>query len=78
MLTNSCTLDDYYKEFFSFKTSELKQGNIKEQSLVDYKSLQSYLTGFEKAIKKQLQLVEVNEDMVNKLNVVIIFLHYFS
>jgi integrase len=67
MLPNNSTLQDYIKEFMTFKQNEVKHGNIKQQSLIEYKNLQSSLTAFEKASKKYFQLIEVTEDMVNKL-----------
>jgi len=63
---DNATLMDYFKEFMGFKQSEVKHGNMKLQSLVDYKNLKSSLTGFEKSLKRAIQPLEVTEEMVNK------------
>ncbi len=69
---NDSSLLDYYKEFFTFKTKEVKNGNLKPQSLTDYINLRGSLTGFEKATKKQFQLTDVTEEMVNRFKTYLI------
>jgi site-specific recombinase XerD len=72
ILSNHASLQDYYKEFYTFKTTEVKHGNLKPQSLTDYINLRGSLTGFEKASKKQLQLMDVTEEMVNRFKTFLI------
>jgi site-specific recombinase XerD len=45
---------------------------LKPQSLTDYINLRGSLTGFEKASKKQLQLMDVTEEMVNRFKTFLI------
>jgi len=72
LLSRNSSLQDYIKEFIGFKQSEVKHGNIKQQSILDYKNLQSSLSNFEKATKKQIQLIGVTEDMVNRFKLYLI------
>lgn len=72
LLSRNSSLQDYIKEFMGFKQSEVKHGNIKQQSILDYKNLQSSLLNFEKATKKQIQLIGVTEDMVNRFKLYLI------
>ena len=63
---NNSTLQDYLKEFISYKNTEVTNGNLKPQSLTDYTNLRSSLIEFDKTNKKKLQLSDVSEDMVNR------------
>ena len=64
--SNNSSLMDFYKEFLTFKIKEVKNGNLKPQSLTDYINLRASLFGFEKVTRNQLQLSDVTEDMVNR------------
>ena len=72
LIARNATLQDYLKEFMGFKQTEVKHGNIKQQSLVDYTNLQSSISGFENTNKKKLQLTNVTEDMVNRLKLYLV------
>ncbi len=72
ILSCNATLQDYIKEFMGFKQTEVKHGNIKQQSILDYKNLQSSISNFEKTTKKQIQLTGVTEDMVNRFKLYLI------
>ena len=65
-LPTTATLQDYLKEFIGFKNKEVKNGNLKPQSMTDYINLRGSIQEFEKTTKKKLQLTDVTEDMVNR------------
>ena len=65
-LPTTATLQDYIKEFIGFKNKEVKNGNLKPQSMTDYINLRGSIQEFEKTTKKKLQLTDVTEDMVNR------------
>jgi site-specific recombinase XerD len=72
ILTANASLMDFYKEFLTFKNKEVKNGNLKPQSLTDYNNLRGSLTGFEKTYRNQLRLTNVTEDMVNRFKTYLI------
>jgi site-specific recombinase XerD len=72
ILTNNASLLDYYKEFLTFKNKEVKNGNLKPQSLTDYINLRTSLFGFEKVCKNQFQLTDITEEIVNRFKTYLI------
>ena len=61
----SCLMD-YYKEFLSIKNTQVKNGNLKPQTLIDYTALKGAIIDFEKKSKTTFQLKDVSEDFINK------------
>jgi integrase len=59
-------LMDYYREFWNYKSNEVKNGNLQTHSLIDYRTLRSALTEFEKEARKKFQLTDITEDFVNR------------
>jgi integrase len=59
-------LMDYYREFWNYKSNEVKNGNLQPHSLIDYRTLRSALTEFEKETRKKFQLTDITEDFVNR------------
>ena len=60
------SLIDYYREFYGYKTDQVKNGNLQPNSLIDYKTLRTVLMDFEKLSKTKFQLTDITEDFVNR------------
>lgn len=60
------SLMDYYREFLDFKTQEVTNGNLRPNSLIDYRTLRTILLGYEKEHKAKLHPSDLKKDFMDR------------
>ena len=57
---------DYYREFWNYKSDEVKNGTLQPYSLIDYRTLRSALVEFGKFSNRKIQLTDLTEEFVDR------------